>query len=79
MNLEKRIKAFVQLGNYLRTKFSNEQQQKIKEAKIENQWFTVDNINNAIINWGDLLTDEILRKWLNPYDLVEQKSRKSKI
>tara|TARA_B100001758_G_C18409962_1_gene614920 strand:+ start:116 stop:1120 length:1005 start_codon:yes stop_codon:yes gene_type:complete len=76
MNLEKRIKAFVQLGNYLRTKFSNEQQQKIKEAKIENQWFTVDNINNAIINWGDLLTDEILRKWLNPYDLVEQKSRK---
>ena len=34
MNLEKRIKAFVQLGNYLRTKFSNEQQQKIKKFTL---------------------------------------------
>ncbi|MAW21745.1 MAG: acyl-CoA reductase [Flavobacteriales bacterium] len=76
MNLENRIRAFIQLGNYLRESFFKSQQQKINQSKLENQWFTISNINKVIIAWGDLLTDEALRSWLNPYALVEPESRR---
>ena len=76
MNLEERIRAFTQLGIYLKERFSNEQELKIHEAKVKNQWFTIDNINNAISAWGDQLTDDTLNAWLSPYQLEEPKSQK---
>jgi len=76
MNLEERIQAFTKLGDYLKESFANEQELKIHEAKVKNQWFTIDNINNAISAWGDQLTDDTLNAWLSPYQLEEPKSQK---
>ncbi len=76
MNLEERIQAFTKLGDYLKESFANEQELKIHEAKVKNQWFTVDNINNAISVLGDQLTNDMLNAWLSPYQLEEPKSQK---
>ena len=73
MNLEERIRAFTQLGGYLKEKFANDYERNIYEATVKNQWFTVYNINNAISLWGDKLTDDMLSAWLIPYQLEEPK------
>ena len=76
MNLQDRITAFAHLGEYLNEEFAVEQAEKLIVAKVNNQWFTIENIKKAISAWSDMLTEEMLTAWLSPYKLSEVESPK---
>ena len=44
MNLQERIHAFKQIGDYLRNDFFLNHEEKINLTKVKNPWFTEDNI-----------------------------------
>ncbi|UKM64740.1 acyl-CoA reductase [Flavobacteriaceae bacterium GSB9] len=84
MQLQKRITAFVKLGDFLR-QFSKSDIQKadniehndiffdgfkhqLKLAEEHNGWFTPENVHFAIKGWAESLTKDNLKKWLKPYN-----------
>ncbi len=82
MILDKRIKAFVILGkflkqfsknaevqkeNFLNPTFYNDLEQLIKTVHIHNAWFTEDNVRNAIGAIANSLTEEDLIAWIATY------------
>ncbi|WP_194767945.1 acyl-CoA reductase [Tamlana sp. I1] len=84
MQLQERINAFINLGDFLR-QFSNEVIQKddnvkhndiffdgfkhqLKLAEEHNGWFTPENISFALASWADALTLDNLNTWLKPYN-----------
>lgn len=78
MTLETRIDAFSELGfllqNYIDSKdsssnFSQKLTNVIRNAEIQNAWFTQEQIHNALKDWSKALTRENLDKWLLPYSL----------
>lgn len=90
MELQQRINAFVQLGDFL-SQFSRAEitqkegvaynelffdglQHQIKLAGQHNGWFTKENILYAIEGWASLLTEEHLNAWLSPYESAFAKS-----
>ncbi len=74
MNLEERINAFSRLGKFLKQNYNLEFTQKIKDAEVQNPWFTLENQKQAINAWANYLTVENLKAWLMPYHLKENKS-----
>lgn len=69
MNLEKRIKAFTELGNHLK-QMSAEALESLKEsASQENPWFTHDSIKTALAGISGFLTEKALTEWTNRYSL----------
>ena len=85
MQLNKRIQAFVALGDFM-SQFSNENYIKkdnipfndrffeamteaIQLSKSYNGWFTKNNIQFAFKSWVDALNEENLLKWTSKYDL----------
>ena len=92
METEKRIAAFVQLGNTLRYAFGEEKasytpdvtakieilRREAREAFYYNAWFTKDFVYRALLALGESLREEKLRKWLSPYNLSQQTSFQSK-
>ena len=85
MSLEKRINAFVELGNFMR-QFSRQKIKKnsavlyndlffeaftsqIKRAKEFNGWFTEENILFAFEKWSNQLTKNKLDNWTSIYNL----------
>ena len=85
MQLNKRIQAFVALGDFM-SQFSNENYIKkdnipfndrffeamteaIQLSKSYNGWFTKNNIQFAFKSWVDALNEENLLKWTATYDL----------
>ena len=74
MNLEERINAFSRLGRFLKQNSNLEFAQKIKDAEVQNPWFTLENQKQAINAWANHLTAENLKAWLIPYHLKENKS-----
>ncbi|MFI5164945.1 MAG: acyl-CoA reductase, partial [Bacteroidia bacterium] len=80
MNLEKRIIAFVKLGEILRKRPEGILSQAIEKASAHNGWFTEENILLAIGSLGEMLKEEKIRKWLNKYPQVtNHKSQVKKI
>ncbi|MGC6431613.1 MAG: acyl-CoA reductase [Jejuia sp.] len=92
MQLQKRINAFIKLGDFIR-QFSNEVIQKdkkvehndvffdgfkhqLKLAEEHNGWFTKDNLQFALNSWAEALTEAQITKWLNPYSISENASKK---
>ena len=92
MQLEKRINAFVKLGDFLR-QFSDGVIQKsdnieyndlffdgfkhqIKLAQEYNGWFTIENIQFTLKSWSSLLTYNNIQSWLRSYNLQDIKSKK---
>ncbi|MBZ9650519.1 acyl-CoA reductase [Psychroflexus montanilacus] len=78
MTLETRIDAFSELGfllqNYIDSKdsssnFSQKLTNVIRNAEIQNAWFTQEQIHNALKDWSKALTRENLDKWLLLYSL----------
>jgi len=76
--------AFVKLGDFLRgfCNSSDENQEwcnlfneTITLAGHHNGWFTEENILYALKEWGELLTEENLSKWLSKYDVDQNKSK----
>ncbi|MBO0329993.1 acyl-CoA reductase [[Muricauda] lutisoli] len=81
------IDAFVKLGKYL-TDFCDkcysndpEVNQELKEiiarAGHHNGWFTEDNILFSLKQWGDLLTEENIKDWLDNYSFNKDSEPKT--
>lgn len=84
MNLPERIRAFADLGQFLK-QYINEQaknephfdewQKKfdmaIQQSNAANAWFTNENIIFALNNWAEALTSTMLQNWLEPYHIQE--------
>jgi hypothetical protein len=84
MNLPERIRAFADLGQFLK-QYINEQaknepqfdewQKKfdmaIQQSNAANAWFTSENIIFALNNWAEALTPTMLQNWLEPYHIQE--------
>ncbi len=87
MEWEKRMKAFVQLGNMLRQDFGNGKPlaataglRKIAEESVRhNGWFTPPFVSHALHALGESLREEQLEQWLVPYAdrLENQKTPKT--
>jgi hypothetical protein len=80
--LDRRIKAFVELGNIMGRaaasfttadpKLQDEYPvfyDSLQSAGFYNPWFTPSNIAFALNSWNEVLTDELLNSWLRRYDL----------
>jgi len=71
----KRFKALVKLGDFL-LHFNGDEplytdlNDCVKQATAANGWFTYENITKAFTDWGNVLTEENLKTWLQPYNLV---------
>jgi hypothetical protein len=90
--LQKQIDAFVNLGEFLQyfskksiksdknkalfDKFSNELRTKIEQSVRVNNWFTEENIEFALEQWGTLLTANKLNNWLEAYSLTKGTNKK---
>lgn len=70
--------AFVKLGDFLReylnskapeNEWHNLFNEVIASAKHHNGWFTEENVLYALEGWSQLLTEEKLAAWLNPYNI----------
>ena len=88
--LDARIKAFVKLGSFLRDYVAystgtdshsetpqngfEELDRAMVQAKIQNGWFTPENLLHSLSAWGDQLTEERLSTWLSAYDIKERKA-----
>jgi hypothetical protein len=78
MTLDDRIEAFSELGlclqNYtdskdLSSNFSQKLTNIIRQAEIQNAWFTQQQVHLSIEAWAKALTKEQLRNWLTPYKI----------
>jgi hypothetical protein len=78
MTLDARINAFSELGlsiqNYIDSKdsssnFSQKLTNIIRNAELQNAWFSQDHIHFALENWAKALTHENLIKWVKPYSI----------
>ncbi len=86
LSIEKRIAAFVKLGNLLEscghnsigsaTKQSGNLISLIEESHLYNPWFTEKNVQHAISSLGSSLEENKIRKWLQAYDLNNVKESK---
>ena len=77
MELNGRIESFISLGNFLRD-FLDEKGRRedplfsefddaIRQAGIQNQWFTRDSVEQTLRSWTLNLRKEELENWLDPY------------
>ena len=71
MNLQVRIQAFTKLGEYLKKDIYQQAAEDIHNAEVLNPWFTKGNIEKSLNAWHNQLTSDMLRSWLNPYNLRE--------
>jgi len=76
MNLQARIQAFTELGEFLKTDIYQEAEGELNLAKVLNPWFTNENIDKALSAWHKQLKVDMLTAWLNPYKLQEVSSPK---
>jgi len=76
MNLEKRISAFINLGEFLKTNtFSDEL---FLEIERNNPWFIKENIDYSLNQISSTLTKENLNNWLSKYpELKKEKQAKT--
>ncbi len=83
-DLRKTFIAFVKLGNFLReycdikpvnNKWTQTFTDAIRIAEHHNGWFTEDNILFALNGWAQLLSENKLLNWLEPYDFRKNKQK----
>lgn len=88
MQIQQRINAFVQLGAFmgqwadglakpelLPEAWSENMQATAALAKAQNGWFTEDNLQFAIKQWSEALTEENLQRWLKRYSISETRPK----
>lgn len=76
MTIESRIHSFVKLGDLL-NKCANtrrdswqELELAINRASVYNGWFTPNNVRKALAAIVEMLSEQKLKAWLDPYDLI---------
>src|SRR3954462_6058485 len=67
MNLERRIKAFTSLGEYLKNLPNEELENLYLDAKRNNAWFTEFSVRFALSGITNFLEESELRNWLSSY------------
>ncbi len=67
MIIEERIKAFVQLGEYIKTLPEEKFKTLAESIRIENPWFTEGNLRMTVSGILKFLDEENLRGWLSGY------------
>ncbi len=68
-HLDKKIRAFVKLGKYLRRdNIDFELSELIVKTENNNKWFIFKNTLKALRIWGDTLRKENILEWLSKYD-----------
>ncbi len=85
MNLDKRKKAFVTLGSFIRQflaadkpincnkVFYSKLEAQVIQAVNHNGWFTKENVLFALKSWADVLTEKNVEKWVAAYDFSKVK------
>ncbi len=71
MNLQARIAAFTELGEYLKNDLHKEAAEQLHLTEVRNPWFTQENIKQALNAWQEQLSEDMLKAWLSPYKLKE--------
>ncbi len=69
MDPEKRIEAFVELGNELKDPGKEEFQEVMEKAVAHNRWFTIESILTAFSGIRKLLEKDKLLQWTSNYNL----------
>jgi len=77
LNLSDRIKAFEKLGIVCRDLACSKKHSIFGEASLENEFFTKENVIQALVSISDLLTKSKLEKWIYSYDLSLYKKSKN--
>ncbi len=72
MNIEERIKAFVQLGEFIKTLPEEKFKTLAERIRIENAWFTESNLRMAVSGIVSFLDEKKLRLWLSAYPPVSR-------
>ncbi len=67
MNLEQKIKAIVQLKERLSAHRDEQFQRAIRQAEVQNRWFTRDYIESSLAALTKFLNESHLRQWLQAY------------
>ena len=76
-HLDKKIKAFLKLGKYLRKKqIDSKLHSLILKTQNNNSWFIYKNSLNALKIWGDTLRKQNILKWLSKYNLAYKNIKK---
>lgn len=69
MTLEQRISAFVKLGNHLSSLSEEGFESLALQARLENPWFTADNVKRSLTGIAQYLQEDKLRQWTSAYSL----------
>lgn len=69
MTVEQRISAFVKLGNHLANLSPEAFESLSLNARLENPWFTADNVKRSLNGIAHYLQENNLRKWVSAYTL----------
>lgn len=72
MNIEERIEAFVQLGEFIKTLPEEKFKTLAERIRIENSWFTEDSLRMAVSGVMRFLEREKLQRWLSRYPEVKR-------
>jgi hypothetical protein len=70
MTLDRRIKAFHQLGEKIRTLSSGDKEDLFIRVANENPWFTAANVDQALTGISKFLDQHELEKWMAPYSFA---------
>lgn len=92
MKLKQRVAAFAKLGIYLHQLASNEKndsdfgelntlyysqaQQLISSVKLQNGWFTENNVRNSLLAIADMLQEKHLVNWVSSYQISDNSPAK---
>jgi Acyl-CoA reductase (LuxC) len=75
MIIEDRVKAFVQLGEFIKNLPIEKFKTLAESIRIENAWFTEASLRMAVSGIAKYLDEENLRKWLKNYTLAQRPSK----
>lgn len=76
MNISKRVKAFVELGQKISDYSNGNVQELFSRAYNENNWFTEENLIKAFNGIAEYLDEKKLSKWLENYTFKNSEPKK---
>lgn len=75
MNLEQRISAFSKLGNHLSNLSDEGFESLALQARMENPWFTAENVKQSLAGIAQYLQEDKLKQWTTQYSLNPKQSK----
>lgn len=69
--MQKHIENLTLFGKFLSEHKTNELNALKTRAKVQNPWFTIENIEIALDSWVETLQGEAIKNWLQPYHTVQ--------